>query len=73
MLEFRTHGYKGFAIKYSPFYDSRLAVGAGQHFGLAGNGRLYVLGLTEKGIVAEKWYVFQAMKIRTSPISHQRR
>lgn len=55
MLEFRTPGFKGFNTKYSPFFDSRLAVAAGQNYGLVGNGRLYILGLTAQGIVAEKW------------------
>ncbi len=57
MLEFRTQGYNGYAIKYSPFFDSRLAVASSANFGLVGNGRLYILGLTPKGIIAEKWFV----------------
>ena len=56
MLEYRTQGFNGYAVKYSPFFDSRLAVAASANFGLVGNGRLYILGLTDKGIVAEKWY-----------------
>lgn len=60
MLEFRTPGFKGFSIKYSPFFDSRIAVAAGQNYGLVGNGRLYVLGLTSNGIVAEKWCALSA-------------
>ena len=56
MLEYRTQAFNGYAVKYSPFFDSRIAVASSQHFGLVGNGRLYVLGLTSKGIVAEKWY-----------------
>jgi len=56
MLEYITQGYQGFSVKYSPFFDSRLAVAASANFGLVGNGRLYVLGLTPGGgIVAEKW------------------
>lgn len=56
MLEFRTQGYNGYSVKYSPFFDSRIAVAASANFGLVGNGRIYVLGLTPNGIVAEKWY-----------------
>ena len=56
MLEYRTQGFNGYAVKYSPFLDSRIAVATSQHYGLVGNGRLYILGLTPKGIVAEKWY-----------------
>ena len=55
MLEFRTPGFKGFNTKYSPYFDSRLAVATGQNYGLVGNGRLYILALTSQGIVAEKW------------------
>jgi peroxin-7 len=61
MLEFRTEGFNGYGVKYSPFFDSRLAVAASANFGLVGNGRLYVLGLTPNGIVAEKWYLPQAI------------
>ncbi|MCJ1354861.1 MAG: peroxisomal targeting signal 2 receptor [Icmadophila ericetorum] len=56
MLEFRTQGFNGYAVKYSPFFDSRIAVASSANFGLVGNGRLYILGLTPKGIIAEKWY-----------------
>ncbi len=57
MLEFRTQGFNGYAVQYSPFFDSRIAVASAANFGLVGNGRLYILGLTPKGIVAEKWYI----------------
>ncbi|MCJ1301410.1 peroxisomal targeting signal 2 receptor [Hypocenomyce scalaris] len=56
MLEFRTQGFNGYAVKYSPFFDSRIAVASAANFGLVGNGRLYILGLTPKGIVTEKWF-----------------
>lgn len=56
MLEYRTQGYNGYSVKYSPFFDSRIAVAASANFGLVGNGRIYVLGLTPNGIVAEKWF-----------------
>ncbi|KAI9825695.1 MAG: peroxisomal targeting signal 2 receptor [Thelocarpon impressellum] len=56
MLEFRTQGFNGYGVKYSPFFDSRIAVAASANFGLVGNGRLYVLGLTANGIVAEKTF-----------------
>ena len=57
MLEFQTQGFNGYAVKYSPFFDSRIAVAASANFGLVGNGRLYILGLTAGGIQAEKWFV----------------
>ncbi|EAS32300.1 peroxisome biosynthesis protein [Coccidioides immitis RS] len=59
MLEFRTEGFNGCAVKYSPFFDSRLAVAASANFGLVGNGRFYILDLTPQGIVPLKWYTTQ--------------
>ena len=56
MLQYQTRGFKGFSVKYSPFFDSRIAVGTGQNFGLVGNGRLHILALTPNGIQAEKWF-----------------
>ena len=66
MLEFRTQGYNGYSVKYSPFFDSRIAVASSANFGLVGNGRLYILGLTANGIVAEKWYVNHPVHMRIS-------
>ena len=57
MLEFRTQGFQGYAVKYSPFFDDTICVAASANFGLVGNGRLYVLKLTPQGIQAAKWYV----------------
>ncbi|KAL1983317.1 hypothetical protein VTN96DRAFT_10458 [Rasamsonia emersonii] len=59
MLQFRTEGFNGSAVKYSPFFDNRLAVAASANFGLVGNGRLYVLELTPNGIVPLKFYTTQ--------------
>jgi hypothetical protein len=59
MMEFRTTGYNGYAVKYSPFYDSRIAVGASMNYGLVGSGRLFILGLTPQGIVAERRLVYR--------------
>lgn len=55
MLRFRTEGYNGCAVKYSPFFDNRLAVAGSANYGLVGNGRLYILELTPNGIVPVKW------------------
>ncbi|KAF2436247.1 WD40 repeat-like protein [Tothia fuscella] len=66
MLEFRTQGYNGYSVKYSPFFDSRIAVATSANFGLVGNGRLYVLGLTANGIVAEKWFDTQDSLLDTA-------
>jgi peroxin-7 len=54
MLEFQTTGYNGYAVKYSPFIDNRIACAASANYGLVGNGRLYLLRLTDRGIVGEK-------------------
>ncbi|ERF75228.1 hypothetical protein EPUS_00020 [Endocarpon pusillum Z07020] len=59
MLEYRTEGFQGYAVKYSPFFDNRIAVVAAANFGLVGNGRLYVLELTTQGIRPVKWYPTQ--------------
>lgn len=59
MLEFRTAGFNGYAVKYSPFFDNRLALSAGANFGLVGNGRLFILNLTAQGIVCEKFFETQ--------------
>ncbi|KAK4214878.1 WD40-repeat-containing domain protein [Rhypophila decipiens] len=54
MLEFRTPGFNPYAVKYSPYYDSRLAVAASANYGIVGNGRLYCLGLSAAGVQVEK-------------------
>ena len=67
MLEFRTQGFNGYAVKYSPFFDSRVAVASAANFGLVGNGRLYVLSLGSNGIIAEKWYLLLSMNSPPRP------
>jgi peroxin-7 len=57
MLEYRTEGFQGYAVKYSPFFDNRIAVATAANFGLVGNGRLFVLELTPVGFRAVKSYV----------------
>lgn len=64
MLEFRTQGFNPYAVKYSPYYDSRIAVASAANFGIVGNGRLYSLGLTAQGIQVEKAYVFAHHNLR---------
>jgi peroxin-7 len=56
MLEYRTQGFQGYAVKYSPFFDNRIAVAASANYGLVGNGRLYILELTPHGIQPLKRY-----------------
>ncbi|EGE04435.1 peroxisome biosynthesis protein [Trichophyton equinum CBS 127.97] len=59
MLEYRTEGFNGCAVKYSPFFDSRIAVAASSNFGLVGNGRFYILNLTPQGILPQQSYTTQ--------------
>ncbi|KAI0403925.1 WD repeat domain-containing protein [Xylaria palmicola] len=56
MLEFRTTGFNPYAVKYSPYYDSRLAVASAANYGIVGNGRLFCLGLGPRGIQVEKTF-----------------
>lgn len=64
-MEFRTQGFQGYAVKYSPFFDNRLAVAASANYGLVGNGRLYVLELTPAGIQCIKWSVYRSIRAST--------
>ena len=58
MLEFRTQGFNPYAVKYSPYYDNKIAVATAANFGIVGNGRTFVLNLTNQGtVVVEKTYV----------------
>lgn len=56
MLEFRTRGFNPYAVKYSPYYDNRVAVASAANFGIVGNGRVFALGLTAAGIEVEKTF-----------------
>jgi hypothetical protein len=42
MPRFRTT-FNGYAVKWSPFVEHRLAVATAQNFGIIGNGRLHIL------------------------------
>ena len=66
MLEFRTHGFNPYAVKYSPYYDSRIAVATSANYGIVGNGRVFALGMTAAGIQVEKMCV-----LRGFPVNHQ--
>ncbi|KAJ2782472.1 peroxisomal targeting signal 2 receptor [Coemansia interrupta] len=48
-LQYRTAGFKGYAIKFSPFTDKLLAAATSANFGLVGNGRLCVLNTPNAG------------------------
>lgn len=57
MLEFRTPGFNPYAVKYSPYYDSRIAVATSANYGIVGNGRVFALAMGPAGIQVEKTYV----------------
>lgn len=44
-MRFKTD-FNGYAVKFSPFEDGRIAVATSQNFGIIGNGRQYVLQVT---------------------------
>ncbi|KAI1776844.1 peroxisomal targeting signal 2 receptor [Hypoxylon cercidicola] len=56
MLEFRTPGWNPYAVKYSPYYDSRIAVASAANYGIVGNGRVFCLGLGPQGVQIEKTF-----------------
>ncbi|ODV87326.1 hypothetical protein CANARDRAFT_5873 [[Candida] arabinofermentans NRRL YB-2248] len=53
MLSYRTRGYNGYACKYSPFYDNKLAVATSANYGLVGNGKLSILSIQDNGQITE--------------------
>jgi len=55
MLQYLTQGFQGYAVKYSPFFDNRIAVAASANYGLVGNGRLFILELGVQGIKCLRW------------------
>ncbi|ODV78598.1 WD40 repeat-like protein [Suhomyces tanzawaensis NRRL Y-17324] len=52
MLSFRTRGYNGYAVQYSPYFDNKLAVATAANYGLVGNGRLFVLNIEPNGTIS---------------------
>ena len=48
MAPFRT-AFNGYAVKFSPFEEGRVAVATAQNFGIIGNGRQYVLQVQSSG------------------------
>lgn len=54
MLSYRTTGYNGYAVRYSPYFDNKLAVASAVNYGLVGNGKLFVLGIDNAGQIHEE-------------------
>lgn len=49
MLSFRTTGFNGYGIQYSPFFDNKLAVSTASNYGLVGNGKIFILSIEPNG------------------------
>ncbi|CAI2173617.1 14963_t:CDS:2 [Funneliformis geosporum] len=58
MLKFRTQGYNGYSLQFSPFIENKIACAASANFGLVGNGRLFILntGIGPEGVEVERIY-----------------
>ncbi|CAG8479102.1 4356_t:CDS:2 [Acaulospora morrowiae] len=58
MAHFRTEGYNGYSLQYSPFIENKIACSTSANFGLVGNGRLYIIniGVGPDGINVERMY-----------------
>ncbi|EGW31577.1 uncharacterized protein SPAPADRAFT_62194 [Spathaspora passalidarum NRRL Y-27907] len=54
MLSFRTQGYNGYGVQYSPYFDNKIAVATAANYGLVGNGRLFILNINPQGIIGEQ-------------------
>lgn len=54
MLSFRTTGYNGYGVQYSPFFDNKLAVATAANYGLVGNGRLFILSIEPDGSIKQQ-------------------
>ncbi|XP_059628081.1 uncharacterized protein LOC132270892 [Cornus florida] len=44
--------FNGYSVKFSLFYEHRLAVATSQNFGILGNGCLHVLNLSPSGLIS---------------------
>lgn len=45
LARFRTEGYAGYSVAYSPFFPGLLAIASSANFGLVGNGRLHTFSM----------------------------
>lgn len=54
MLGFRTTGYKGYGLQYSPFFDNKIAVATASNYGLVGNGKLFILNIEPQGSIVNQ-------------------
>ncbi|RUS22255.1 WD40-repeat-containing domain protein [Endogone sp. FLAS-F59071] len=58
LAKFRTQGYNGYGVQWSPFFENKLAVASSANYGLVGNGRLFILNTAvgPAGINVERVY-----------------
>ncbi|BFZ55137.1 peroxisomal targeting signal 2 receptor [Savitreella phatthalungensis] len=56
MFRYRTTGFNGSSIAFSPYYDNQIAVSSSANYGLVGNGRLHVLTLAPGGMQVLKQF-----------------
>lgn len=54
MPSFKTQGYNGYGVRYSPFFDNKLALATAANFGLVGNGKLFILGIDDAGYIHQE-------------------
>lgn len=59
-LRLKTPPFAHHSLAFSPFFEDRIAVASGANFGLVGNGRLHILGLSPGGLQVIKVYVFRS-------------
>ncbi|KAG2387839.1 hypothetical protein C9374_001433 [Naegleria lovaniensis] len=57
MPSFKTQ-YSGYSVEFSPFEDDKLGVATSQHFGIAGQGRQYILQNDRDAQTMRKLYTF---------------
>ncbi|XP_078374973.1 peroxisomal targeting signal 2 receptor-like isoform X3 [Oculina patagonica] len=55
-VTFRTPGRHGYAVKFSPYFGQRVLCATSQHYGIAGNGTLFILDILPTGVqVIGRW------------------
>lgn len=54
MLSYRTRGYNGYGVQYSPYFDNKIAVATASNYGLVGNGRLFILNIEPNGLITNE-------------------
>jgi peroxin-7 len=59
--QLHTPGFAHYAVKWSPFRDTQLAVASSANFGLIGNGRLHVVSAVPgaPALQLNKWFETQ--------------